>query len=82
MSPHDLLIKHGRYRDPKLVADRFCISCKDIDDEVHFDMTCTVQNRLTRARELMLQIFSDDCSGISNMNLFTSCHPIMKYYAK
>ncbi len=69
ISAHDLLIEHGRYRQPKLpVENRLCTSCKAI--EVHFVMTCTAQNGFTRPRKLMLMKFSDDCSGFTNMDLY------------
>ncbi len=54
INAHDLLIEHGRYFQPILpVEDRLCTSCKAIDEEVHFVMTFTAQNRFTRPQELM-----------------------------
>ncbi len=68
---HDLLIERGRYYQPKLpVEDRLCTSCKVIDDEVHFVMTCTTQNGFIRPRQLMLQKYSDECPGFTNMDLY------------
>ena len=55
ISAHNLLllIEHGRYRQPKLlVDDRLCTSCKVIDDEVHFVMTCTAHNGFSIFRQL------------------------------
>ncbi len=72
ISAYDLLIEGGRYRQPKLpVEDRLCTSCKVIiDDEVHFVMACTAQNGFTRLRQLMLQKFSDECPGFTNMDVY------------
>ncbi len=32
--------------------------------------TCTAQNGFTRPREIKLQIFSDECPGFTNMDLY------------
>ncbi len=79
ISEHDLLIEHGRYRQPKLpVNDRLCTSCKVIDDEVHFGMACTVQNGFAKPK--MLQKFSDECPEFTNMDIYDKFNCIMTPY--
>ncbi len=71
ISAHDLLIERGRYHQPKLpVEDRLCANCKVINDELYFVMTCTAQNGFTRLRQLMLQTFSNECPGFTNMDVY------------
>ncbi len=71
ISAHDLLIECGRYRQPKLLVENIlCTSCKVIDDEVHFVMNCTAHIGFIRPRQLMLQKFSDECPGFTNMDVY------------
>ena len=69
ISAHQLQIEHGRYSGKK-IEERLCITCNDIEDEVHVFCDC-IKNQPLRTK-MNQSIGKTLCNSVSNREIFIS----------